>query len=127
MTMTKVNDWNTVRDAVADAILDRGSGLVELIGAANTIAAVVCIYMNNDQCRGYGQDFQYVEDPEAEEPPVVLSIITSQERLSIILNGIMSYYKDNIPLVGYSDLTEDVEHLLIVIDTVLDRIDAQRA
>lgn len=125
--MAKINDWNTVRDAVADAILDRGSGLVEIIGAPNTIAAVTCIYMNNDQCRGYGQDFQYVEDPESNEPPEVVSVISSPERLSIIHNGLMSYYKDNISLVGYEDLAEDVLHLLVVIDTVLDRIDAQRA
>lgn len=123
--MAKINDWNQVRDAVADALLERGSGLVELIGAANTIAAVTCIYMNNDQCRGYGQDFELVDDTDFPGVLTKVSVISAPERLSIITDVGMSYYKDNIPLVGYEDLSEDVEHLLIVIDTVLDRISAQ--
>lgn len=123
--MAKINDWNEVRDAVADALLERGSGLVELIGATNTIAAVTCIYMNNDQCRGYGQDFELVDDTDFPGVLTKVSVISAPERLSIITDVGMSYYKDNIPLVGYEDLAEDVEHLLIVIDTVLDRISAQ--
>lgn len=123
--MAKINDWNEVRDAVADALLERGSGLVELIGATNTIAAVTCIYMNNDQCRGYGQDFELVDDTDFPGVLTKVSVISAPERLSIITDAGMSYYKDNIPLVGYEDLAEDVEHLLIVIDTVLDRISAQ--
>ena len=123
--MAKINDWNQVRDAVADALLERGSGLVELIGAANTIAAVTCIYMSNDQCRGYGQDFELVDDTDFPGMLTKVSVISAPERLSIITDVGMSYYKDNIPLVGYEDLAEDVEHLLIVIDTVLDRISAQ--
>lgn len=123
--MAKINDWNQVRDAVADALLERGSGLVELIGATNTIAAVTCIYMNNDQCRGYGQDFELVDDTDFPGVLTKVSVISAPERLSIITDVGMSYYKDNIPLVGYEDLAEDVEHLLIVIDTVLDRISAQ--
>lgn len=123
--MAKINDWNEVRDAVADALLERGSGLVELIGATNTIAAVTCIYMNNDQCRGYGQDFELVDDTDFPGVLTKVSVISAPERLSIITDVGMSYYKDNIPLVGYEDLSEDVEHLLIVIDTVLDRISAQ--
>jgi hypothetical protein len=123
--MAKINDWNQVRDAVADALLERGSGLVELIGATNTIAAVTCIYMNNDQCRGYGQDFELVDDTDFPGVLTKVSVISAPERLSIITDVGMSYYKDNIPLVGYEDLSEDVEHLLIVIDTVLDRISAQ--
>lgn len=123
--MAKINDWNQVRDAVADALLERGSGLVELIGATNTIAAVTCIYMNNDQCRGYGQDFELVDDTDFPGVLTKVSVISAPERLSIITEVGMSYYKDNIPLVGYEDLAEDVEHLLIVIDTVLDRISAQ--
>lgn len=123
--MAKIDDWNQVRDAVADALLERGSGLVELIGASNTIAAVTCIYMNNDQCRGYGQDFELVDDTDFPGVLTKVSVISAPERLSIITDVGMSYYKDNIPLVGYEDLAEDVEHLLIVIDTVLDRISAQ--
>ena len=123
--MAKINDWNQVRDAVADALLERGSGLVELIGATNTIAAVTCIYMNNDQCRGYGQDFELVDDTDFPGVLTKVSVISAPERLSIITEVGMSYYKDNIRLVGYEDLSEDVEHLLIVIDTVLDRISAQ--
>jgi hypothetical protein len=123
--MAKINDWNQVRDAVADALLERGSGLVELIGATNTIAAVTCIYMNNDQCRGYGQDYELVDDTDFPGVLTKVSVISAPERLSIITDVGMSYYKDNIPLVGYEDLSEDVEHLLIVIDTVLDRISAQ--
>ena len=123
--MAKINDWNQVRDAVANALLERGSGLVELIGATNTIAAVTCIYMNNDQCRGYGQDFELVDDTDFPGVLTKVSVISAPERLSIITDVGMSYYKDNIPLVGYEDLSEDVEHLLIVIDTVLDRISAQ--
>ena len=123
--MAKISDWNQVRDAVADALLERGSGLVELIGATNTIAAVTCIYMNNDQCRGYGQDFELVDDTDFPGVLTKVSVISAPERLSIITDVGMSYYKDNIPLVGYEDLSEDVEHLLIVIDTVLDRISAQ--
>ena len=123
--MAKINNWNEVRDAVADALLERGCGLVELIGATNTIAAVTCIYMNNDQCRGYGQDFELVDDTDFPGVLTKVSVISAPERLSIITDVGMSYYKDNIPLVGYEDLAEDVEHLLIVIDTVLDRISAQ--
>lgn len=122
----KVNDLTEIRDAIADCLMERGCELVNLIGAQNTIMCVLCIYVNNDQTRGYGQDFSYKEDPNDDIHPVQVSVITSPVRLSIITNDGMSYYKDNIPLVGYEDLSEDVYHILMVIDTVLDRIAAQK-
>jgi hypothetical protein len=66
-----------------------------------------------------------VDDTEFPGVLTKVSVISAPERLSIITDVGMSYYKDNIPLVGYENLYEDVEHLLIVIDTVLDRISAQ--
>ncbi len=54
-----------------------------------------------------------------------MSIISSRDRISIILGSRMSYYKSDVPICGYESLEEDIAYIFMVIQLVLDRIDSQ--
>lgn len=121
----KVTDYETVRGACADELMESGCSLVEFIGVENTILAMFNIYMTNDLTTGFGQDYKVTENAIMEGDVMHVSVISSPTRISVIIDGEMSYYKQAEGLCGYEDLTDDISNIRIVIDTVIARIEAQ--
>ena len=118
----KVTDFETVRGACADEIMENGCDLVEFIGAQNTILAMFNIYMTNDITSGFGQDYKVTENAIMEGDETHVSVISSPTRISIIIDGNMSYYKQAEGLCGYDDLHDDIYNIRMVIDAVIARI-----
>ena len=118
----KVTDYEIVRGACADEIMENGCDLVEFIGAQNTILAMFNIYMTNDITSGFGQDFKVTENAIMEGDETHVSVISSPTRISIIIDGDMSYYKQAEGLCGYDDLLDDIYNIRMVIDAVIARI-----
>lgn len=118
----KITDYETVRGVCADEIMENGCDLVEFIGVQNTILAMFNIYMTNDITSGFGQDFKVIENAIMEGDEIRVSVISSPTRISIIIDGNMSYYKQNEGLCGYEDLRDDIYNIRMVIDAVIARI-----
>lgn len=118
----KVTDYETVRGAIADEIMENGCDLVEFIGVQNTILAMFNIYMTNDLTTGFGQDYKVTENAIIDGDEMHVSVISSPTRISIIIDGEMSYYKQAEGLCGYEDLQDDIYNIRMVIDAVIARI-----
>lgn len=120
----KVTDYETVRGACADELMENGCDLVEFIGVENTILTMFNIYMTNDLTTGFGQDYKVMENAIMDGDEMYVSVISSPTRISIIIDGDMSYYKQAEGLCGYEDLSDDIANIRIVIDAVIARIQA---
>lgn len=121
----KEQDYQKIHDCIGEKLGEIGTSLAELIGIPNAIQAVMNIYLCNDTTKGFGQDYRVINEEISDDKPVEVSVISSRDRLSIITEVGMSYYKADLPLCGYRDLDEDISNILIVIDTVFDRIASQ--
>lgn len=122
----KVTDYETVRGACADELMENGCDLVEFIGVDNTILAMFNIYMTNDLTTGFGQDYKVTENTIMDGEEMHVSVISSPTRISIIIDGDMSYYRQAEGLCGYEDLSDDIANIRIVIDAVIARIQANQ-
>ena len=120
----KVTDYETVRGACADELMENGCDLVEFIGVENTILTMFNIYMTNNLTTGFGQDFRVTENAIMEGDEMHVSVISSPTRISILIDRNMSYYKQDEGLCGYEDLSDDIANIRIVIDAVIARIQA---
>lgn len=87
--------------------------LENLIGRSLTVMMVLNIYLTNDILDAYGQDLKELG----------VSIITTRFRCSIIIGKQMSWYKDDFPICEYYTLEQDIDSILSIIQTVIDRID----
>lgn len=121
----KENDYSVIREEIALQIADSGNSLVEWIGVENTILAVMCVYLSNNLTTGYGQDF-FVQNSEIDtENPIKVSVISSPTRISIIIDDMMSYYKENEGVCTYESLEDDVHQILMMIDAAVARIESR--
>lgn len=122
----KVTDYSVIREEIAQQIADSGNSLVEWIGVENTILAAMSIYLTNDITTGYGQDF-YVKNNEIDsENPIKVSVISSPTRISIILDDLSSYYRENEGICNYNSLEDDVHEILMLFDAVVARIESRK-
>lgn len=121
----KETNYNKIREEIASQLSDNGNSLVEFIGVENTILCVMNIYLTNDITTGFGQNFA-VNNPEVDtETPLRVSVISSPTRISIIIDHNMSYYKENEGVCTYESLEDDINEIFLLIQTTLDRIEAQ--
>ena len=121
----KETDYSKIREEIASQLADNGNGLVEFIGVENTILCVMNIYLTNDITTGFGQDFA-VENPEVDtQTPLRVSVISSPTRISIIIDHHMSYYLEHEGVCVYESLEDDINEIFLLIQTTLDRIEAQ--
>lgn len=123
--MAKVTDYNLIASTIAEVMPEVCPDLAARIGQDNAIWCVMGIYLTNDQTSGHGQDFMLTQDGVSCIPNVKLSVISSKDRISIIEDGQMSYYKDNVNLCGYENLQEDIYAICMYIQTAIDRIDSR--
>lgn len=121
----KVTDYNVVAAMVSELLPEKCPDLLEKIGEDSAIWCVMGIYLTNDQTSGYGQDFElaYIFPPPNDIAKV--SVISSRDRISVIQDSQMSYYKDRMAICGYEDLAEDITNIMLYIQTAFDRIAAR--
>lgn len=121
----KETDYNKIREEIGSQLADNGCTLVEFIGVENTILAVMNIYLTNDITTGFGQNFAVRNEEVDTETPLRVSVISSPTRISIIIDSNMSYYRENEGVCRYQSLEDDINEIFLLIQTTLDRIDAQ--
>lgn len=123
--MAKVTNFQTIADVIYHELALTNYDIETLIGTDCTVWAVMGIYLNNDKTSGFGQDFKVMTLGLESNLAVKLSVISSRNRISVILEGEMSYYSDNVDLCGYESLEEDIQAILLWIQTAIDRINAR--
>lgn len=118
----KETDYSVIQSEIEQQLIEQDFTLEEYLDETAIVIAVANIYTTGDLITGFSQDFKYDVNPIAPEHFKRLSIISTNVRISIILDGEMSYYKSDVPICGYENLTEDIAVILMDIQTVLDRI-----
>lgn len=123
--MAKVTNFQTIADVIYHELALNNYDIETLIGTDCTVWAVMGIYLNNDKTTGYGQDFLSQEINTSEVIVNKVSVVSSRNRVSVIIGREMSYYTDNVNLCGYESLEEDIQAILLWIQTAIDRINAR--
>ena len=121
----KETDYSVIQAKILNQLQEQKWTIEDYLPVTTIILAISNIYTTNDMCSGFGQDFKtkpVVYDSLGGQP---ISIISSQQRISIITPNGMSFYKADLPICGYEDLEEDISNIFVIIQAVFDRIDAQ--
>lgn len=121
----KITDYTVIQNAIQEQLLDQDWSIEDYLSETTIVLAVSNIYTTNDLMSGFGQDFSNSAGAMADEVYRNMSIISSRDRISIILDSRMSYYKSDVPICGYESLDEDIAYIFMVIQLVLDRIESQ--
>lgn len=109
--MAKVTNYAEVIAAIELALQEREYFLVDLVGHDLAVLAVLNIYMTNDVCKGFGQDFHNQ-----------VSIISSRQIISVIVGRNSSMYKDDFYICEYNNLEGDINEIMIISQAAYDRI-----
>lgn len=123
--MAKVTNFQTIADVIYHELALINYDIETLIGTDCTVWCVMGIYLNNDKTTGYGQDYRSLEVDAYGVPVNKVSVISSRNRVSVLIGRNMSYYTDNVNLCGYESLEEDIQAILLWIQTAIDRINAR--
>lgn len=123
--MAKVTNFQTIADVIYHELALTNYDIETLIGTDCTVWCVMGIYLNNDKTTGYGQDYQSLEVDAYGVPVNKVSVISSRNRVSVLIGRNMSYYTDNVNLCGYEFLEDDIQAILLWIQTAIDRINAR--
>ena len=121
----KITDYSVIQNAIQNQLLDQDWSIEDYLSETAIVLAIANIYTTNDLMSGFGQDFSNWVSTECHDVYKKMSIISSRDRISIILGSRMSYYKSDVPICGYESLDEDIAYIFMVIQLVLDRIDSQ--
>lgn len=121
----KITDYSVIQNEIQNQLLDQDWSIEDYLSETAIVLAIANIYTTNDLMSGFGQDFSNSVGACADEVYQNMSIISSRDRISIILDSRMSYYKSDVPICGYESLEEDIAYIFMVIQLVLDRIDSQ--
>ena len=118
----KITDYSVIQQEIEQQLLEQDFTIEEYLSDTAIVTAVANIYTTGDLITGFSQDFKYDVSPIVPGQYKRLSIISTNVRISIILDDGFSYYKSDVPICGYENLTEDIGVILMIIQTVLDRI-----
>lgn len=118
----KETDYSVIQQEIEQQLLEHDYTIEEYLSEQAILIAVANIYTTGDLVTGFCQDYKYEVSQTIPETFKRLSIISNRDRVSIILEKEMSYYKSDVPICGYEDLTEDIGFILTIIQTVFDRI-----
>ena len=121
----KITDYSVIQNEIKNQLLDQDWSISNYLGETAIVIAVSNIYTTNDLMSGFGQDYSNMVSAPCIGEYEKISIISSRDRISIILDSRMSYYKSDVPICGYESLEEDIAYIFMIIQLVLDRIDAQ--
>lgn len=118
----KITDYSVIQNAIRNEIKDTYWSIEDYLDESAIILAVSNIYTTNDLMTGFAQDFTPTTGSAGEVVQQKISIISNRERISIILDSQMSYYKSDVAICGYENLEEDIAYIFMIIQLVLDRI-----
>lgn len=121
----KITDYSVIQNAIQNQLLEQDWSIEEYLSETTIVLAISNIYTTNDLMSGFGQDFSNWVSTACNDVYEKMSIISSRDRISIILGSRMSYYKSDVPICGYESLEEDIAYIFMIIQMVLDRIDSQ--
>lgn len=107
----KVTDLNEIVLNAKVQLAAQDSYLVVLVGEEQAALMVANIYLTNDQLKALGQDI-----------PQVVSVISSRDRISVIIGQNQSYFKSDYPLCLYEDLADDCNMIVMVMEAAFDRL-----
>lgn len=120
--MAKVTDLTVVQQ-MADSIVDeKCPDLVDFVGRDNAVWCLVAIYTTNDVCKGYGQDFHIDTGASDGFLYKLVSVISFELGVSVIVDSASSRYQDRFPMCGYESLEDDITQIAISIQAAIDRI-----
>lgn len=120
----KITDYTVIQSEIETQLLEQDWTIEEYLPDTTIVIAVANIYTTADMGTGFGQDFTYTTSGMGGDVSHKLSIISNNQRISIISEDGMSYYKSDVQICGYEDLTEDIYNIFVIIQTVFDRINA---
>lgn len=109
----KVLDLNEVINEVYSQLDETEWSLTDWVGRTLAATTVTNIYVTNDVCRGFGQDYKELE----------VSIISSPYRISLIMFDGATMVKSDETICGYESLKEDIHSILVNIQACFDRLD----
>lgn len=118
----KETDYSVIQSEIQKQLLDQDWSIEEFLSEDIIVLAIANIYTTNDLVSGFGQDYTNSVNLSGNDSWEKLSIISARDRISIILDSKMSYYKDSFPVCGYESLETDIYNIFVVIQAVLDRI-----
>lgn len=121
----KETDYSVIQNEIEQQLLEQDWSIEEFLSEDIIVLAIANIYTTNDLVSGFGQDYTNNVNLSGNDSWEKLSIVSSRDRISIILDSKMSYYKDSFPVCGYESLETDIYNIFVLIQTVLDRISAQ--
>lgn len=120
--MAKITDLNQVQSIAATIVEEKCPDLVDRIGLERAVWCLVAIYTTNDYCKGYGQDFNLLQNHDEIDSIGVVSVVSYQNGVSVIVDSHMSRYTDRFPLCGYESLYDDLSQIAISIQAAFDRM-----
>lgn len=123
--MAKVTVLEDVIQCIETQLTNGDYTIDHLLGRERAIWCVLAIYQTNDVTRGYGQDWRVYVNENDIQREVKVSVISSPNRISVILDNQMSYYQDNYDVCGYEDLEEDITSILTMMQAAFDRIESR--
>lgn len=123
--MAKVTVLEDVIQCIETHLMNGDYIIDNLLGRERAIWCVLAIYQTNDVTRGYGQDWRVYVNENDIQREVKVSVISSPNRISVILDNQMSYYQDNYDVCGYEDLEEDITSILTMMQAAFDRIESR--
>lgn len=121
----KETDFNEIYNEISTQETDIHTQLIERLGTYKTKLAIMAIYLTNDLCSGYGQDFKLDEYADGSSRKLYLSVISSANKISVILDGVHSYYKMDDNICAYESLTDDISTIILCLNTAFNRVMAR--
>lgn len=118
----KETDYNAIVAEISSQLEENDGDIVTLLGSERAKICVMGIYLSNDITSGYGQDFNVVTGIVDSGHFERLSVISSPTRISVVMAEGMSFYQSRESICGYESLQEDIANILVIIQTVIDRI-----
>ena len=108
--MSKILNLTQVNEAAWDMLDGNDMLILDFLTREQAAKLLTALYETNDVASGYAVDFENN-----------ISVIASQNRISIIYQGHHSYYKHDGPICEYESLEDDLQEILFVLTTALDR------
>lgn len=108
--MAKITDLSEILLEIDTQLNAAGSYLLDYISMDLAKMVIATIYLTNNINKAVAFDFQEL-----------ISIISSEKRISVIINKEMSYYKQKSSLCAYEELDIDIRVIIVTIDTAIAR------
>lgn len=118
----KETDYNAIAEEISSQLEEKDGDIVSLLGSERAIICVMGIYLSNNITCGYGQDFDVETGIVDNGHFGKFSVISSPNRISVVMAEGMSFYQSRETICGYESLEEDIANILVIIQAVIDRI-----